>query len=181
MNARAALALVIVWASYPTAAPAAPRAQAAAVFASWDDFETDKLASIWLIKRHINPHAQIQIYPKDTPLTGVIAFDTRDAKLRRYHNLSTFECLLREYRLNDPKLQQLGRIIHDIEINTWASAALPESLRIRDEIRQMIDARPSTDWLLSASLAYFDDLYQHVSPLPPEIGTASEGDPGRGP
>lgn len=166
MITRAVLALLLVWANDPAAASVSSRAQAAEVFASWDDFEADKLASIWLIKRHINPNAQIQIYPKETPLTGAIAFDTRDAKLRRYHNMSTFECLLREYHLNDPKLQQLGRIMHDIEINTWTSSALPESLRIRDEIRRMIDARPSTEWLLSASLAYFDELYRQISPLP---------------
>ena len=34
------------------------------VFSTWDGFEVDKLASIWLIKRFIAPGAKVRLYPK---------------------------------------------------------------------------------------------------------------------
>jgi len=89
------------------------------VFSTWDGFEVDKCASIWLIKRFIDENAVIKFFPKGEIIKQGIAFDTPDAIFRRYHNMSTFESLLKHYKLNDPKLIHIGKIIHDIEVNIW--------------------------------------------------------------
>ncbi|MBK8964326.1 MAG: chromate resistance protein [Candidatus Competibacteraceae bacterium] len=52
-----------------------------------------------------------------------IAFDTPDAPFRRTHNQSTFERLLDHYAFRNPTLLDLGRLLHDIEINTGAHPA----------------------------------------------------------
>jgi hypothetical protein len=130
------------------------------IFVSWDDFETDKLASIWLIRRFVNPEALIRILPKGTPIVEGAAFDTPDAGLRRYHDRSTFESILRRYGLTDPKLVYLGKIIHDIEINTWERKAFEESFVIRREINALISSAKDHDDLMERSSAYFDGLYR---------------------
>ena len=69
------------------------------IYATWDGFEADKCASIWLIMRFVDPDAKIKFYPKGTPITSGIAFDTPDAALRRYHNMAAFESIARHYGL----------------------------------------------------------------------------------
>ena len=78
------------------------------IFATWDVFEVDKCASIWLIKRFIDPKAKIRIYKKGERIKQGIPFDTPDAKLRRYHNASTYETLLRHYGLKNRRLVALA-------------------------------------------------------------------------
>ena len=96
-------------------------------FASWDIFEADKCASIWLIKRYISPEATILFYSRDDNPPQGILFDTPEAKFRRYHNKSTYETLLEHYELTDPTLIYIGRIIHDIEVNIWERPVHPHS------------------------------------------------------
>ena len=91
----------------------------AETFSTWKGFEVDKCASIWLIKRFIDKNAKIKFFPKGNLITEGIPFDVPEAKLRRYHNMSTFESILKYYNLKDPKLIYIGKIIHDIEVNIW--------------------------------------------------------------
>jgi len=89
------------------------------VFSTWVGFEADKCASIWLIKKFIDKNAIIRFYLKGDAITQGIPFDTPDAKFGRYYNMSTFESLLKHYKIKDPKVNYIGRIIHDIEVNVW--------------------------------------------------------------
>ena len=82
------------------------------VFATWDIFEVDKCASIWLIKRFVDSEAQIRLYQKGEHIKDGIPFDTPDAKFRRYHNASTYETLLTHYKLGDKHLIYIGKIVH---------------------------------------------------------------------
>jgi hypothetical protein len=143
-----------------SAVPAPSFAQQAEEFVTWDDFEPDKCASIWLIRRFIAPDAQIRITSKKNPIKNGIAFDTPEAKLRRYHNRSTFETLLDEFRLTDPKLLQLGKIMHDIEINTWDRKAFAESNQIKADFRVLIDASTGSEDVIEKSVQYFDAYYE---------------------
>ncbi len=74
------------------------------IFSTWEGFEADKCASIWLIKRFIDKNAIIKFFPKGEIIKEGILFDTPDSKFRRYHNMSTFESILLHYNLKDPKL-----------------------------------------------------------------------------
>ena len=108
------------------------------VFSTWDGFEVDKCASIWLIKRFIDKKAQIKFFPKGEIIKEGIPFDTPDAAFRRYHNMSTFESLLKHYKLKDPKLIYIGKIIHDIEVNTWEKKVLEKTLIVQDAVNKII-------------------------------------------
>jgi len=134
------------------------------IFATWDVFEVDKCASIWLIKRFIDPKAKIRIYKKGERIKEGIPFDTPDAKLRRYHNASTYETLLRHYGLKNRRLVYIGKIVHDIEINVWEKKALPETPVVQQEIGEIIKNSSSPDEIISKSIAYFDLFFKDLTP-----------------
>ncbi len=132
-------------------------------FATWNTFEVDKLAAIWLIQRFIDPKADIRIYPKGTPITQGTPFDTPDAEFRRYHNVSTYEMLRRRYNIDDPRCRYISRIVHDIEINTWEQKVMPESRAVIQSIRHIIDSSANSEETIEESRVYFDRLYQQIS------------------
>ena len=133
------------------------------VFATWDIFEVDKCASIWLIKRFVDPQAQIRLYQKGKYIKDGILFDTPDAKFRRYHNASTYETLLTHYKLGDMHLIYIGKIIHDIEINLWEKKALPETPVVQQAVTEIINSSATPDEIITRSMAYFDGLYKELT------------------
>jgi hypothetical protein len=130
------------------------------VFSTWEGFEADKCASIWLIKRFIDKNAIIKFFPKDEIINEGIPFDTPDAKLRRYHNMTTFESFLKHYNLQEPKLNFIGKIIYDIEINIWEKKVFPETHKVQDEINKIILNSKNSDEVIKKSCNYFDLLYK---------------------
>ena len=133
------------------------------VFSTWEGFEADKCASIWLIKRFVHKDAVIRFYPKGEPIREGIPFDTPDAKLRRYHSFSTFESILKEYRLDDPKLVYLGKIIHDIEINVWEVKRMKESREVEAVVQKVLASAARKEDVVEQSCRYFDGLYDGIS------------------
>ena len=75
---------LVFFAAFNTSA--GPAADADHFYVTRDDFEPDKCASIWLIKRFIDPQAVFVIRPAGAPLKPGIPFDVPEAELRRYHN-----------------------------------------------------------------------------------------------
>lgn len=136
------------------------------VFATWDGFEADKLASIWLIKRFIAPDASIVIHPKGKVIKNAIEFDTPNASITRRFNKSTFEAFLNHYRLRDPKLVNIGRLIHDTEINTWERKRFRRTKELEIRILDLMEKHRQPDELIEKACEYFDRLY---ATLPAEL------------
>jgi hypothetical protein len=132
------------------------------VFSTWEGFEADKCASIWLIKRFIDKNAVVRFFPKGEIIKEGIPFDTPDAKLRRYHNMCTFEAILKHYEIKDLNLTYIGKIIHDIEINIWERKVLPETAFVRDRINQIILDSQNNREVMERSAKFFDSVYQRV-------------------
>lgn len=128
------------------------------VFSTWDMFEVDKLASIWLIKRFVDPNAEIRLFPKGVPITDGTPFDTPEAVFRRYHNISTFEMMRRHYEINTPECIYISKIVHDIEINTWEKKRMPETHAVTRSVADMITRSTGSIHLIETALHYFDDL-----------------------
>lgn len=137
--------------------------QKSLIFSTWEGFEIDKCASIWLIKRFIDENAIIKFFPKGEMIKEGILFDTPDAKLRRYHNMSTFESILKHYNLQDSKLIYIGKIIHDIEVNIWERKVLKETLMVQNAVNKIIADSKNSDDIIEKSGEYFDSLYMNLS------------------
>jgi len=140
-----------------------PKKERSLIFSTWEGFEVDKCASIWLIKRFINLNAVIKFFPKGEVIKEGIPFDTPDAQLKRYHNMSTFECMLTHYRLKDPKLIYIGKIIHDIEVNIWERKVLKETPDVQNTIIKIIMESKSNDEIIKRSCEYFDLFYKKLN------------------
>jgi hypothetical protein len=130
----------------------------AGAYVTWDVFEADKCASIWLIRRFVAPDAEIVFFSRgEAPPQGVL-FDTPEARFRRYHNRSTYETLLEHYNKPDKGLTHIGRIIHDIEVNIWERKALEETRRIEKELFELLDDE-APERTAADCVDYFDALY----------------------
>ncbi len=84
----------------------------------------DRLACAWLIRRFVDPAAEIRY--AETPTEGEISFDMRNAEFGHRGNLCTFETMLAAFGLEgDPALAALAAIVHEIDLRD--GAARPES------------------------------------------------------
>lgn len=134
----------------------------ALVFSTWEGFEVDKCASIWLIKRFVHKDAVIKFYPRGATVKEGIPFDTPDAKFRRYHNMSTYETLLHHYELKNPKLIYIGKIVHDIEVNVWEEKVLKETPMVEDAVNRIISGSTDNREIIEKSIKFFDSLFEKI-------------------
>lgn len=79
----------------------------------------DRMATAWLIARFIDQAAEFVFVPEGSgppgPETGV-AFDMPGARLSHRRGHCTFHTFVSEYRLDDPALDRLARIIDEADI-----------------------------------------------------------------
>lgn len=134
------------------------------IYTTWENMEIDKCASAWLIKRFIDKNASFRFFPKGELITEGIPFDVPEAEIRRYHNLSAFEYLMKKYNITDPAVRKIGEIIHDIEINYWGTKAVKDSQKINDAVQEIIETSTSAEKSLEKSFIFFDKLYSDFKP-----------------
>ena len=83
---------------------------------------TDRIACPWLIRRFIDPDAEIAYVPADDVLpyaqrTGAVSFDARGARYTHRDGLCSFEVLIDDYNLaGDPALALMARVIHGADV-----------------------------------------------------------------
>ncbi len=83
---------------------------------------TDRIACPWLIRRFIDPDAEIAYVPADDVLpyaerTGAISFDAKGARYTHRDGLCSFEVLIDDYNLaGDPVLALMARVIHGADV-----------------------------------------------------------------
>ncbi len=138
------------------------------LYSTWDTMEVDKCASAWLIKRFIDKEARFTFFSEGTLITEGIPFDTPDSEFRRYHNMSTFESILQRYKIHDPALIEIGKIMHDIEVNFWAEKAQKISERVEREVKEFIMKSTSPPEALQKGHVYFDRLYKELGEVQKE-------------
>jgi len=130
------------------------------IYSTWDILEIDTCASAWLIKNFVDTAAEFRFFPKGEIITEGIPFDTPDSDLRRTGNMSTFETILAKYKIEDPALKKIGRIIHDIEINYWGGKETKEAVKVDREIKRIIDLAFDNPRRFEKSFIFFDELYK---------------------
>jgi hypothetical protein len=86
--------------------------------------KTDRIACPWLIRRYIDPDAEILYVPTGEVLAvaereGAHAFDAAGAEYDHRDDKCTFEVLIDDYHLDsDPALVRLARIVHAADISS---------------------------------------------------------------
>ena len=139
-----------------------PLPAASQIYITWQGLEPDKLASLWLIKRFVDQEAEFKLVPKGSLIKGGIPFDVPSATFKRSHTRSTFECVLQNQGLDDERLLFLGKIIHDIEINTWDKKKIEQTAIVQDTLWKIIDREPDENRAILLACQYFDELYEET-------------------
>jgi hypothetical protein len=84
--------------------------------------KTDRIACPWLIRRFIDPGAEILFVPADRVLDvaaaeGARSFDAPGAEFTHRDGLCSFEVMIEEFDLgSDPALARLARIVHAADV-----------------------------------------------------------------
>ena len=114
----------------------------------------DRLACAWLIRRFINPGAVIRY--SDAPLADEVAFDMSRGPFSHHGNLCTFETMARAFGLNDPAVDAIAEIVHEIDLRDGRYIR-PEASGIDAVLRGWM-ARPDSE-RETHGVALFDGLY----------------------
>lgn len=87
-------------------------------WATRKDLYIDRLASAWLIKRFIDSKARFFFLSKgeEKLLKNTMPFDMYGAEFTHHSDDCTFETLIRMFDLQDPALQSIAEIVHDIDL-----------------------------------------------------------------
>jgi hypothetical protein len=92
----------------------------------------DRIACAWLIRRYADPEARFKFVDSGqyTPGRDEIRFDMAEAEYTHVMDKCSFEVMVERFGLNnDPTLNQVARIIHDIDLKDSAFG-LPETAGI---------------------------------------------------
>ena len=136
---------------------------AATKFYTWNGLEPDRWASVWLMKRHATPDAEITILPVGASLRDVTAIATPTSTVRRTHGKSNYENLAAAYQQNDDHaLVRIGEIINELEISPW-SKSTPLVAVVERQFRELQYAYDRTNVPLECYSGFFDRLYQQLS------------------
>ena len=84
--------------------------------------KTDRIACPWLIRKFIDPEAEIVYVPRDDVLSyaereGATSFDAPGAKFTHRGSLCSFEVLIEEYKIEDPAVAILARVVHGADVS----------------------------------------------------------------
>jgi hypothetical protein len=122
----------------------------------------DRAACAWLIRRFIDPDAEFVFVddPDEVP-PDATPFDIRGAELSHRGGNCSFETFLERYRLDDPGLHAIARIVHEADVGDERYDA-PEAPGLDAVISGLALVR-TDDELLEIAAALFDGLYEAAS------------------
>jgi hypothetical protein len=164
-----------------SAAPTAPAAIEAYRETRWVTRprpHVDRLSCIWLIRRFINPQAVVRYSP--TPEPGEVGFDMPRGEFTHQGALCTFETMVRAFGLEDPSLQPMGEIIHEIDLRDGRYRH-PETAGIDAVLKGWLLAGLANAELEAHGVALFEGLYADLSrrtrqPPPKRRGRKDDGE-----
>jgi hypothetical protein len=119
----------------------------------------DRAACAWLIRRYIDPEALFDFVddPADVP-TDATPFDMRGVVLSHHGDRCSFETFLAHYKLSDPALAAMGRIVHEADLADEQYDA-PEAPGLDVLIRGLALVLPDQE-VLAVTRHLFDGLHQ---------------------
>ncbi|MDR7283213.1 hypothetical protein J2X84_002037 [Pseudomonas corrugata] len=116
----------------------------------------DRLACAWLIRRFIDPQAQILWLntPQDCPVDA-LGFDFDEATFSHVGNRVTFETLQASFELQEPGLNRIAALVHYLDVGGIQPVEAAGVERVLAGLRETIT---HDDHLLAAASAIFDGL-----------------------
>lgn len=84
--------------------------------------KVDRVACPWLIRKFVDPKAEFLFVSADKVMQvareqGVIPYDVPDVELGHHQGRCSFEAIIEKYRITDPAVQLLARIVHGADVS----------------------------------------------------------------
>ena len=85
---------------------------------TWEDVGVDRMGCAWLIRRFIDPEAELLFVPAgQQPLPeDAEPFDIPGTRLSHRGGHSSFHTIVREYRLDDPILRRIAQMVDEADV-----------------------------------------------------------------
>jgi hypothetical protein len=126
--------------------------------------KTDRIACPWLIRKFIDQDAEIVYVPRDRVLSsaaqnGARSFDAPGAEFTHRDGKCTFEVLVEEFRVDDPAVARLARIVHGADISGDIDAT-PQSAGLLAIAEGFGRVERDDQRLLALEIPVYDALYE---------------------
>jgi hypothetical protein len=116
----------------------------------------DRLASAWLIRRFIDPQAQLLWLASSADCPGnALGFDFDGAVFSHVNNRVTFEVLMVSFDLDCPALKRLGALVHYLDVG---GVQPPEAAGVESVLAGLRETILDDDQLLASMSGVFDGL-----------------------
>lgn len=136
-------------------------------FVTREHAKVDRIACAWLIKRFINPDAEILYVPRDEVLRvaeakGALPFDIPGVELGHHGDLCSFDAFLKKYNLNDPALARVAEIVRGADTdNRSLTPESPGLYAIASGFHAQWGSRYTNDHaLFEVEFPLYDSLYE---------------------
>jgi len=134
-----------------------------------ENVKVDRVACPWLIKRFVDRDAEFLFVPEAELLDaakreGATPFDaTRFSEVALNHRgeRCTFEAILEDFRLTDPALHRLGRIVRAADVRGQETMA-PEGIGLRAMAQGFAALGISDEERLRRQFPVYDALYAYA-------------------
>ena len=136
------------------------------------DPRIDRLATAWLIRRFVDPAARFRfVDPAGGPVrSGERSFDMVGADFTHEGDRCSFETMCRRCGLNDPGLQPLAEIVHDLDLKD-GKFGRTDAAGVQRLVDGLAAAHPDSAARVGAAMPIFDALFASFGGRPP--GAAS--------
>ncbi len=126
------------------------------------DVHVDRIACSWLIRRFIDADATIRFVAGKgyVPKEGELRFDMFEGEITHEGDRCSFEVLLTRAGMNDPALQAIAEIVHDIDLKD-GKFGREEATGISSLIAGIAMANESDEQRIAQGAPVFDNLYQY--------------------
>jgi hypothetical protein len=119
----------------------------------------DRLASAWLIRRHIDPEARFRFAQgrSHAPGPDELRFDMYEGEFTHVGERCTFEMLVARFGLSAPGLAKLAEIVHDIDLKDGRHGH-PETAGVAAVVDGIVAHEPDDMRRIERASAVFDGL-----------------------
>ena len=132
--------------------------------------KVDRIACPWLIRKYIDSEPQFLYVDPDQVLQeaaslNAISYDAPGAKYTHRDGKCTFEVLMEEFRLKDPALEKLARIVHGADV-AEDLLMTPESAGLRRVAEGFAMTVTDDHEKLKLQFPLYDALYAYCAAHP---------------